>query len=115
MESFFVPGISLIESGLSGGATRRTIFPISSKSLILFYQKVQQKENGRDTCCATPVVLRRPYLHRRECADEKDRDYYYVVHRMVCGADHYSFLFGSLAVDHLRVAVERALVLKSVE
>ena len=63
----------------------------------IFYQKIQEKENGRDTCCATPVVVWRPFSDRHECYEEERSDHDHVVHHVIRGADHHCLVFGSPA------------------
>lgn len=81
----------------------------------LFYQKIKQKENGRDTYRAAPVVLRRSCSDLRECYGDEECDHDHVVHRVVRGADHHRLIFCSSVAERLRVEVERALVLVPVE
>ena len=81
----------------------------------LFYQKIREKENGRDTFRATPVVVRRSCSDLRECDDKEECDHDHVVHRVICGADYHCLIFGSRVAHSCHVAIERTLVLKPVE
>jgi len=86
-----------------------------ANSFMNFRNSKIKKENGRDTCRATPVVLRHPYLHRRERYEEEDRDQDHVVHRMIRGANHHCLIFGSPVAHRFYVSVKRAFILVPVE